>query len=50
MKNGASEIEHRLVHYIMNGFLVCVAIVWFFILAYIYLSWVVLPTFFNDAL
>jgi hypothetical protein len=50
MKNGSGQLEKRFVHYIMNGFLVVVAIIWFFILAYIYLSWVVLPTFFNDAL
>jgi hypothetical protein len=50
MKSNAKQLEEKFVYAIMNGLIVVVAIIWFFALAYIYLSWVILPTFFNSAL
>ena len=50
MKSSAKQLEQKFVHSVMNGLLVVVAIIWFFALAYIYLSWVILPTFFNNTL
>jgi hypothetical protein len=43
------DCADKFAHCIMNGFLVVVAIIWFFWLAYIYLSWIIIPVFFNIA-
>ena len=45
MKTPRSK-EARCVHFVMTGLLAIIAILWFFVLAYMYLSWVILPTFF----
>ena len=47
-KSSYKAKEEACVHFVMTGLLVIVAIVWFFIMAYIYLSWVILPVFFKD--
>lgn len=48
MKNNKRDFESRFVHFVMNGLLAIIAIIWFFGLAYIYLSWVIMPLFFDN--
>jgi hypothetical protein len=42
--------EEACAKFVMTGCFVIIAIIWFFFMAYIYLSWIVLPLFFSHNL
>jgi hypothetical protein len=49
MKKNSSWSD-KFAHSVMFGLLVIVALIWFAVMAYIYISWVILPLFFSVSL